>query len=83
MTTTTTTITDQELIDSFSGRGCGRIWEATFIPKDAKYPSVELWDRRFFKAPNKATATRFAREYGARIAGKKMIYVYLAGRSGW
>jgi hypothetical protein len=80
--TTTTTITDQELINAFSGHGGGKIWEATFIPKGAPYPSVELWDRRFFMAPNKAAATRVAREYGTRIIDKKMIYVYVAGRSG-
>jgi hypothetical protein len=84
--TTKTIITDQELINAFSGQGhgksCGKIWEATFIPEEAPYPSVDLWDRRFFMAPNKATATRIAREYGKRIIDKKMIYVYVAGRSG-
>jgi hypothetical protein len=80
--TTKTIITDQELIDAFSGQGHCKIWEATFIPEEAPYPSVDLWDRRFFMAPNKATATRIAREYGKRIIDKKMIYVYVAGRSG-
>jgi hypothetical protein len=80
---TTTTITDQELIDAFAGNARGKIFEATFIPEDAPNTgSVALWDRRFFKAQNKPEAVQIAREYGRRIIDKKMIYVYVAGRSG-
>lgn len=80
---TTTLINDQDLIDAFSGTTTGKIYEATFIPTDAPYPSVALWDRRFFKAQNKPEAVKIAREYGKRIISKKMIYVYVAGNSGW
>ncbi len=78
--TTKTILTDQELINAFSGIGDGKTFEATFIPEDAPYPSVDLWDMRHFKAPNKAEAVRIAREYGTRIIEKKMIYVYVARR---
>lgn len=74
-------IADQDLIDAFSGTAPGKMFRATFIPEDAPYPSVPLWEYAFFKAPNKPQAVKIAREYGNRILGKKMIYVYLAGRS--
>jgi hypothetical protein len=79
---TTSTITTESLIAAFAGETSGKVFEATFIPEGAPYPSVSLWDRRFFKATNKAEAVKIAREYGKRIAGKKMIYVYVAGKSG-
>ena len=59
-----------------------KVFEATFIPEDAPYPSVPLWDRRFFNAMNKKEAVKIARLYGQEILEKKMIYVYVAGRSG-
>jgi hypothetical protein len=80
--TTTINITTEELIAAFAGETSGKIFEATYIPNGAEYPSVPLWDRRYFKAANKAEAVKIAREYGKRIIGKKMIYVYLAGKSG-
>lgn len=80
--TTTITITTEELIAAFAGETSGKIFEATYIPNGAAYPSVPLWDRRYFKATNKAEAVKIAREYGKRIIGKKMIYVYVAGKSG-
>lgn len=79
---TTSTITTEALIAAFAGETSGKVFEATFIPNDAPYPSVSLWDHRFFKATNKAEAVKIAREYGKRIADKKMIYVYVAGKSG-
>jgi hypothetical protein len=78
--TTTTTFTDQELIDAFLGERAGKIFRATFIPADAPYPSVSLWDERLFKAAKKKEALKIAREYGERIIDKKMIYVYLGAR---
>jgi hypothetical protein len=78
---TKTIITDQELIDAFSGISAGKIFEATFIPVDAPRPSVNLWDNRYFRAKNKAEAVRIAREYGERIIDKKMLYVYLASNA--
>jgi uncharacterized protein (UPF0212 family) len=77
---TKTILTDQELINAFNGSSAGKTYEATFIPEDAPYPSVDLWDIRVFNAQNKAEATRIAREYGNRIIAKKMIYVYVANR---
>jgi hypothetical protein len=79
---TTTLINDQDLIDAFNGVTTGKIYEATFIPLGCPN-SVALWDRRFFKAQNKQEAVKIAREYGKRIINKKMVYVYVAGRSGW
>lgn len=74
-------IADQDLIDAFNGTAPGRTFRATFIPEEAPYPSVELWEYAFFKAPNKPQAVKIAREYGKRIIGKKMIFVYLASYS--
>jgi hypothetical protein len=75
-------LTNSELIAAFDGSAPGKVFEATFIPEDAPYPSVPLWDRRFFKAMNKKEAVKIARVYGQEIIEKKMIYVYVAGRSG-
>ena len=82
MTTTTINPTHQELVSAFDGTAPGKVFEATFIPENAPYPSVDLWDRRYFKAMNKKEAMKIARLYGQEIIEKKMIYVYLAGRSG-
>ena len=75
-------LTHSELIAAFNGFAPGKVFEATFIPEDAPYPSVPLWDRRFFNAMNKKEAVKIARLYGQEILEKKMIYVYVAGRSG-
>lgn len=84
MTTKThTSFTDEELIAAFAGERAGKIFKATFIPEDAPYPSVDLWEHRFFKAANKPEAVRIAREYARRILDdRKMIYVYL-GSARW
>ena len=58
-----------------------RLFEATFVP-NGEPNRVENWDVRQFLAKNKTEAVKIAREYGARIIGKKMVYVYLANR-GW
>ncbi len=81
MTTTTTSPTHQDLLAAFDGTAPGKVFQATFIPKDAPYPSVDLWDHRYFKAADKKAATKIARLYGKDILGKRMIYVYVAGRS--
>lgn len=72
--------TDQELASAFSQTLGAKQYKATFIPESAPYPSVDLWDERYFTANSKPEALKIAREYGARIIGKKMIYVYLAPR---
>ena len=82
MTTTMTQPTHEEVLAAFAGEAPGKTFQATFIPKDAPYPSVDLWDHRYFKAADKKAATKLARIYGKDILGKKMIYVYIAGRSG-
>lgn len=70
-------LTDQELINAFECGGPGKYYDATFIPLGER-SNVTNWDIRPFKAANKAEATKIAREYGKRIIGKKMVYVYLA-----
>ena len=70
-------LTDQELINAFECGGPGKYFDATFIPLGEK-SNVTNWDIRPFKAANKAEAVKIAREYGKRIIGKKMEYVYLA-----
>lgn len=82
METTTINPTHQELVSAFDGTASGKVFEATFIPEDAPYPSVDLWDRRYFKAANKKEAVKIARLYGQEIIEMKSIFVYLAGRSG-
>ena len=82
METTTINPTHQELVSAFDGTAPGKVFEATFIPEDAPYPSVDLWDVRYFRATDKKAATKLARIYGKDILGKRMIYVYVAGR-GW
>lgn len=79
---TTTNPTQEQLIAAFDGTAPGKIFEATFIPEDAQYPSVDLWDRRYFKAMNKKEAVKIARLYGQNVIEMKSIFVYLAGRSG-
>lgn len=79
---TTTNPTQEQLIAAFDGTAPGKIFEATFIPEDAPYPSVDLWDRRYFKAMNKKEAVKIARLYGENVIEMKSIFVYLAGRSG-
>jgi hypothetical protein len=79
--TTKTILTDQELIDAFAGVTPGRTYQATLIPLGEKN-TVDNWDTRFFKATTKPEAVRIAREYAARIAGKKLVYVYLVPKSG-
>ena len=70
-------LTDQELINAFECGGPGKYYDATFIPLGER-SNVTNWDIRPFKAANKAEAVKIAREYGKRIIGKKMEYVYLA-----
>lgn len=79
---TTTNPTQEQLIAAFDGTAPGKIFEVTFIPEDAPYPSVDLWDRRYFKAMNKKEAVKIARLYGQNVIEMKSIFVYLAGRSG-
>ena len=70
-------LTDQELINAFECGGPGKYYDATFIPLGER-SNVTNWDIRPFKAAHKAEAVKIAREYGKRIIGKKMEYVYLA-----
>ena len=77
--------TDEELVRFFNPE-LGeikeyRLFEATYIP-NGEPNRVDNWDKREFLAKNKTEAVKIAREYGARIIGKKMVYVYLANR-GW
>lgn len=73
--------TDEELIAAFAFERPGRSWRATFVPAGAPN-EVPLWDQRMFSAANKAEAVRIAREYGERIIDMRMVYVYLAPKSG-
>lgn len=72
-------LTDQELIDAFTeNKHTGRKpFVATFVPKGMTHSDVSHWEDKVFYADNKAQATKIAREYGTRIIGKKMVYVYL------
>lgn len=77
---TTGIIADDELLARFaatSPRKGERMFEATLIP-NGEMSNVTNWDKRNFTAPNKAEAVKIAREYAERIAGKKLVYVYLA-----
>ena len=56
-----------------------KLFEATFVP-NGQPNRVANWDKRKFFAMNKTEAVKIAREYGARIIGKKLEYVYLANR---
>jgi len=56
-----------------------RLFEATYVP-NGQPNRVENWEVRQFLAKNKTEAVKIAREFGARIIGKKMVYVYLANR---
>ena len=89
MTTTMTQPTHEEVLAAFDLVSHAlhavpgtKQFEATFIPEDAPYPSVDLWDVRYFRATDKKAATKLSRIYGKDILGKRMIYVYVAGR-GW
>lgn len=73
-------ISDDELAGAFAQTLGKKSYQATFIPEDAPYPSVELWDIKNFTANSKPEAVKIAREYGTRFLNKKMIYVYLAPR---
>ena len=76
----TVQLTDQDLIGAFDGtKKAKREWKAYYIPLDAPstWESVSLWDIKIFTADNKKEAVRIAREYGARIIGAKLEYVYL------
>ena len=64
------------LVDDTTGY---RLFEATFVP-NGQPNRVENWEVRQFLAKNKTEAVKIAREFGARIIGKKMVYVYLANR---
>jgi hypothetical protein len=75
-----TLLTDSELINAFSrSNGGKREWYAYFTPvsEPRLVAYADLWDIKPFTADNKKEAVRIAREYGARIIGKKLDYVYL------
>jgi hypothetical protein len=69
-------ITDHELVMAFSSeRPEGKkVFQATITPGA---DPLHNWDELYFTATNKAEAVRVAREYAARILGKKCRYVYL------
>jgi hypothetical protein len=71
-------LTDQELIDAFTeNKNAGRKpYVATFVPKGMTHSDVSHWEDKVFYADSKPEATKIAREYGTRIIGKKMVYVY-------
>lgn len=68
--------TDEQLQQAFSIRGGKRVFRATYCPSRSE-TSCTLWDERLFAADNKKDAVKIAREYGARILNKTLLYVYL------
>ena len=79
MATTTTLLTDEELIHAFSGFAAGRAYRVTMIPLGEE-STVKNWETYYLNAASKPEAVKIAREYAKRIVKKKLIYVYLATR---
>jgi hypothetical protein len=69
--------TDAELIRAFSSEASGKLYEADYIdtPRGVDYKFDQL-EKKYLVAGSKPEALRIAREYGERILGKRLVYLY-------
>jgi hypothetical protein len=74
---------DAELIHAFTSAADGKVYQADYIdtPRGTNFKFDQL-ESKYLLAESKPEALRIAREYGERILGKRLVYLYYVPKGG-